>query len=93
MVDTSSKDIRFPPSALDAACTWCTGLQVPSADTNTRLARNCKARSAVFLMASAALLKLLTFSSALFARAASDPFGISGDRERIADSLCLQGEL
>ncbi len=37
MVVTSSKAIRFPPSALDAVCTLCTGRRVPSADTDIRL--------------------------------------------------------
>ena len=72
MVVTSSKAIRFPPSALDAVCTLCTGRRVPSADTDTRLSLACKARVVFFLMASAAFFATSSLASALAARAATD---------------------
>ena len=71
MVNTCSKAIRFPPPALDVARTWCTGRRIPPSDTDTRWPLDFKARSAVFLNASTVFIKPWTFSSALFARAAS----------------------
>jgi len=71
VVNTCSKAIRFPPSALDVARTWCTGRRIPPSDTDTRWPLDFKARSAVFLNASTVFIKPWTFSSALFARAAS----------------------